>query len=303
MYKYSISEMSDTEQNKQEDNILNDLKNQLNSINKTLLDTYVITRESALNHITGQVFTVNSGERVIHDNEPGTDSNFFFKFATSFSPTASRIVVLQASIPKTYYLVNENSFTVVKGNLTFNVSLPQGNYNAISFRGELATRMTAASAEFGMGFLYSVMASSRLRSVETGLMTLRVQGNLVGNEYIQPQLIINDTLHEQLGFNPNSANTFVNNHLTSTHVCNFNLLSSLIIRSDICQNSQDNILQDIYAVSNVSNSFIVYENKAPNLYSKKLNHNGQTYHFWLTDVHGHIINLRGIEMCFTVLIY
>lgn len=282
---------------------------QLKQINKTLLDLYVITRESALNHITGEVFTVNSGLR---DSEHGgTASNFFYKFPL-FATTASRIVVLTASIPKTYYLVEENSLLVTEFDRSFEVKMPRGNYNAVSFRGTFSSLLTSGSATSGYGFLYSIDSVRTLRTVDTGLMTIRVQGNTL-NVFnsegvsdimqIQPIFTVNESLHEQLGLYPNVTYTFANNSLTSVHVCNFNLLSQLFLRSDICKNSQDNILQDIYAVSNITNSYIVFENKSPMISSKKLNNNGQTYHFWLTDAHGNVVNLNGIEMSFTVLVY
>ncbi|DAC81603.1 TPA_asm: penton [Physarum slime mold MELD virus] len=252
------------------------------SIESTLKDLYVVTREAALNHITGEMVYVNSGFRDI--THGGSNSNFFFKFLTQFSPVASRVVVLTTSIPKTYYLITEgNSLQVTELDRTYSISFPAGNYNVISFRGILAGLLNVRSSISGYGFIYSVDALNTLRTVDTGLMTLRVQANVIGGNYIQPVLTINDTLYEQLGFAANSVYTFTDNALTSSSVCNFNLHSQVYLRSDICQNSQDNILQDIYAVSNTTNSYIVFENKAPTLTSKKLNNNGQIYHFWLTD--------------------
>lgn len=283
---------------------ITDIAATLKTIAKTLSDLYIITRESALNHIVGETFIVNSGARQ-EEHEHGTDSDFLFKFPALFNPQASRIVVLQASIPKTFYLTEQNSITMTEGAISYTISLPRGNYNVISFRGTLAQYLTVASGNQGMGFVYSIDSPSRLKEVETGLMVLRVQGNEISpGIFMQPILTTdNSSIHEQLGLHPASSYTFVSNQLTSIHVCTFNLHSQVCIRSDICQNTQDNILQDIYAVSNVSNSYMVFENKAPNLYSKRLNNNGQTYHFWLTDLRGTIIDLHGIEMSFTVLVY
>lgn len=264
------------------------------------------------------VAVINSADR--EPDAPGSghqssSSNFFFKLP-GWPSSATRIVVLQASIPKTYYLIENglNSITVKESNglidRYFSVDMASGNYNAVSFRALFAAALTSHSAASGFGLLYSITLPNRLREVETGKMTFRAQGPATAT------FITSDhSINEQLGLDPNKEYPFVAGFLTSGNVCNFNLHSQLFIRSDICQNVQDCILQDIYTVDSITSSYIVFTNMAPGLSSKKLDGEARlvpspsaqiaprSYHFWLTDGASRVINLHGIDMSFTVLIY
>jgi hypothetical protein len=242
-----------------------------------------------------QLFYINSYNRIA-----GTNSNFTINLTIDQTQNFDRVVLIQASIPKTYYQIAtpNNIFTLSENEIITRITIPPGNYSKVSFRKALQTLLNSFSSQ---GWVYTISEDNILQQADTGKYTFTVTGNTS-----QPSIIFNSTdyCYEQMGFNANSCNIFVSNTLISTNVCNFSLESTLFIHSDICQNStSDNILQDIYTCGYGFNSFIRYDQLNPELNAKPFTGKSGIYNFYLTDENSVPINTNGININLTLCIY
>lgn len=85
-----------------------------------------------MNIAESQIYYIDSSKRL-----SGTTSDFTYKL--NIPKEYNRAVVLQANIPMSYYLVRNglNKFSVNEnGNIT-EITIPRGNYSAISFKNVL----------------------------------------------------------------------------------------------------------------------------------------------------------------------
>ena len=105
-----------------------------------------------------------------------------------------------------------------------------------------------------------------------------------------------------MGFNSGTY-SFNGNTLTSVNCINLQLINALFIHSDVVNNKNDDILQEIYS-NNVDYSNINYQATQISAYSKKLAIKQNSVHrFTLTDVDGNIIDLNGLDWNFTIIFY
>jgi len=111
-------------------------------------------------------------------------------------------------------------------------------------------------------------------------------------------------VNEQLGFATNSINTFTDGKLISTTTVNFGAESSLFIHSDIADNGDSDVLQEIYAGNTETLSYITYQCTAPELYSKELQSNqSNVFSFSLTNEKRQLMNLNGVDLQLTICLY
>lgn len=107
-----------------------------------------------------------------------------------------------------------------------------------------------------------------------------------------------------MGFNSNSSYSFNNNSLTSSNVCNLRIESTYYLLSDICQQKGDNVLQNIISVGTSDYNYIVFENKTPYEYAKVFSKAPKNiYNFTLTDENKNTIDLNGLNMVFTLMLF
>ena len=104
------------------------------------------------------------------------------------------------------------------------------------------------------GYTYVMSTPNVQQTADTGLYTWTVSNN--GG--VQPSFIVGDYLYEQLGLNPNTTYNFVGNSLTSLNVVKFQLEDSLFIHSDIANNGNDNVLQEMLGSYGTDFSTITY---------------------------------------------
>lgn len=243
-----------------------------------------------------QVFYINSYNRT-----SGTNSNFTYKLNIDVTKNYNKVVMLQASIPKTMYMISSttNTFILQENGSNIIITVPPGNYNKNSFQSVISNLLTQQSLN---GWVYTITTPNTNISADTGLYTISVSNNSS-----QPSLIFtgnNNNCYENLGFNANSTNTFITNKLVSTNTINFSLESTLFIHSDICQNKlTDNVLQEIYTPGVSFNSFVKYDCTCPEMYAKDFVGKSDTYQFYLTDENGINIDTNGINMNFTLCIF
>ena len=179
-----------------------------------------------------QHFYVDSRNRI-----SGTDSNFTFAIPLKKDETFTHVCILDAVIPKSYYLIRagKNTFTLVENGTLITVTIPTGNYSRRSFQATLQTLLTAASLN---GWTYTITYPTATSAADTGKYIYTV----TNNSGSQPSFIFTTNVFEQLGFNLNSTHTFSNNTITSANVIKMQQEDALFIHSDIASNGKDSIL-------------------------------------------------------------
>lgn len=242
------------------------------------------------------IYYVNSANRL---NASDTDNSFSYKFINLQDGEFDSVVVLSASIPKSFYLFQngQNTFQLKENTSTVTITIPQGNYNRNSL---LAIVMRLLNTNSPNGWTYIITYPNINVTADDGKYYFTVTGNSS-----QPSLIFQTYCYEQLGFNINSTNTFVSNSLVSSNVCNLSVETTLFIHSNVSQNyNSDNTLQEVYSNGEASYSYINFINPCPHEYSKPFeNNNSNTFNFTLTDEYGNLINTNGININFTIMFY
>jgi len=230
------------------------------------------------------------------DRLSGDATNFTYRILLPENTEFDYAGVLAASIPKTYYLIDEynDEFTLVEETDHINIKLDHGNYTLTAFTNALITTLNQHSTHSWSYVVIPPMSNI----VNTGKIVYTVSGN--GGS--QPSFIFTESLYKQMGFNVGTY-TFDNNKLMSENVINLQLLSRLYIHSDMCSNKNNDILQEVY--SNTQDfSNITYQATAIEGYSKRfVTNKNNVYRFVLTDDSGDNINLNGGEWSFTLMCY
>ena len=120
-----------------------------------------------------KLFYVDSHQKL---NESDTDSNFSYYFDTN-GETYDYVAVMQATIPKSYYLVQEgrNTFILNENGNYVTITVPIGNYSRSSFRATIQSLLTAQSP---LGFIYTVSIPNVATQADTGKYTFTVSDPL-----------------------------------------------------------------------------------------------------------------------------
>jgi hypothetical protein len=244
---------------------------------------------------SSKLFYINSRDRV-----SGTDSDFLFQFQMPPDVKFNKVCVLQASIPKSYYLIQANeSFTLTEGLNSANIVIPVGNYTRKSFSSTVQGLLNNSSPH---GYTYTMTYPTSSLLPDTGKFTYTVSGN--GG--VQPifTFVTSNDVWDHLGFANGSTNTFVANSLVSTQVINLQKESTLYIHSDIANNGSDNILQEVFSTQSADYSSIVFQQYNIEGYSKDIvGNSNNVYRFYLTDENSTGIDLNGQNFNFTLLMY
>lgn len=240
-----------------------------------------------------EIFYINSKNRI-----GGSDEDFLFNLVYDVEKKYDRVVILQASVPKSYYSIqaDQNSFILEENTTQAIIYVPIGTYTRKSFRNKLIQLLNLNSPN---GWTYNVTIPNTNVDPDNGKYTFSVTGNGTS----QPLLIFTSFLYEQFGFDRDSTNTFVGDQLTSKNVINLNIESTIYIRSDICQNKNDNVLQEIFTTNSQSFGNIVFKNKNVEEYSKPFIPSKNIYRFFLTDENNNKLNLNGSNFVFTLMLY
>ncbi len=229
----------------------------------------------------------------------GTDSDFMYTFEFPFDNKFTHCAILQCIIPKSYYLVQNgyNTFILSEDSMQVIVTVPIGNYSRSLFRTTIQGLLNSSSPN---GYVY-VVTQPPSTVPDTGKYTFTVTGNMG----IQPIFIFtNNNLNEQFGFEETSQNQFVSDSLESLNVIKMQIEDALFIRSTICDNVNDNIIQAVFLSNNPDYSELYFESPDVQAYSKKISHNtSRTYRFWITDEGGIPIYFNGQNIVFSLLLY
>jgi hypothetical protein len=228
----------------------------------------------------------------------GTNENFSYHLQIPAAEQYDRVVLLNASIPNSFYLIQDgiNSFTLREDSTDVTITVPPGNYSAKVFGMVVQALMTAASPNT---WVYKIALPNANAEAQTGKFTYSVTGNSS-----QPSVICTDKINEQLGFEVYSTNTFIANQIISSTTVNFGAESTLFIHSNISNNGDSDVLQEVYAGNTQTLSYITYLCSTPELYSKELQTNqSNIFQFSLTNEKKQLMNLNGIDMQLTICLY
>lgn len=228
----------------------------------------------------------------------GTDSSFNYIISLPDDHKFTHVCILNALIPKSYYLIQAgyNTFQLREDTTTVTITVPPGNYLKGVFQAVIGGLLSTASPN---GWVYTITYPTG-NNPDTGKFTYIVTGNTS-----QPALIFGPDLFEPFGFFQNSINTFIGDSITSTAVIKLVSEDRLIIHSSLVNNpNEDNILISINAATNVPFSSVSYVTFAPDYRSHRLMSNTvKTASFQLTNESNQILDLNGLNMNFTLAFY
>jgi len=243
--------------------------------------------------VESKVFYLNSRNRL---DQNDTDSNFTMKLDLPPGHDYNKVCLLDISIPKSYYLVESGStFILQELGVNTTITVSPGNYNRRNFATTITTLLNTASPNL---WTYTIIYNS---APDTGKYIYGVSGNSG-----QPKLIFNtdNNLFEQFGFSDGSTNTFSAGSLTSTNVVKFSIEDVLYLHCSCVSNNGDNVLREIYTNGNSDYSAINQSTTDIFAYSKDLTlKNNNSYRFYLTDEDDNIINLNGLNINMTLMVY
>lgn len=250
----------------------------------------------SINPKSQHIVYVDSSQRL-----SGTTYNFTYNINLPSDKKFNKVVVLDALIPKSYWLVQTdyNVFQLTENGTTVDVTLPVGNYNLTSFRTIVASQLTSSSPNH---WTYSISYPNTNTSPDTGKLTYSVSGNSS-----QPSFTFSsaNSLFENFGFDV-GTHTFSANNLTSANVIKLQVEDKIFINSDLVAGTpnQFGVLQEVNVAPSPSYSSVAYQSTAPEYYAKDVSKStSSTYSFSLTDVHNFPINLNGLPFSFTLLFY
>ncbi len=253
-----------------------------------------------------KIFYIDSRDRV-----SGTDNNFNIALNLSPDDDFDSVVILQCQIPKSYYLIREglNTFTINETNnqtnttLTSIIYIPSGNYNRKSLASVLEQVLGQYSAS---NISYTVSFLNPTKQGDDGKYYFSYSGNYTVS------FNFSSNVFEALGFDKNSANSFIFNsiigewELVSKNVIKLQLEDTIYIHSNICNNPEGNdVLQEIYcstgesSFSNIYYSMIDLESCSKSM----VRSNNNIYNFNLTNEDDQPVELNGLNMFITLMVY
>lgn len=239
-----------------------------------------------------QIHQVNSRNRI-----SGTDDNFSYQL--NIPEGHNRVAVLEMSVPKSYYIVEEgfNTFELQEGGSPVDsvmITVPPGNYNRRSLQSVVSSLLNANSPN---GWSYTISYPNENSQSDTGKYTFTVSKSPAPSPDEQPSFIFTNGLFEPLGFNRNSTNTFVDDELISTNVIKIVREDTLFLKSDLISFQKKSIIAWVFTSSNPTFSSVVYKNPDPLFISQPLaNNKSNTYSFQLVNEDNFPIVLNGINM-------
>lgn len=248
--------------------------------------------------ISQQIFYINSKDRI-----GGTSSNFTYDLKMDKENKYSHVMVLDVSIPKSYYLIpaGANTFSLQEGKTTVTVTMPAANYNIGNLKTVLAAQLTLVSPNAAT---YTVTYPSASQP-DTGKLTF-TSTYLGATSFIFPE----STIANVLGFSPGLTYNFTVSGGSSTLISGMIDLQNeqtLYIHSTMVTSpSGDNILQECFATDTPSYGRIVWQCTCPELSSKLLASPGSVssvFNFTLCDEDGNEMNLNGLDWQMTICVY
>jgi hypothetical protein len=235
------------------------------------------------------IIFINSYDRTI-----GSSDNFSVNISNQLKSNHEyeKISLVNCSIPKSYYLINNTSNELIINELGIDkyVYIQNGNYSLLSLCNWLNTANNLS--QYGVSYTYNFNPN-----IQTGRITISVTGNN-GNDVIfkfandnNPGLI--------LGFE--EINYTFNSYIESPNICNMELTNSISICCDIVENE---ILFSI-TPNVLAYNYINYQNNSLDITSKKINRQirNNIRIYLLDNIANKPINLNGVNMSLSIVLF
>jgi hypothetical protein len=229
-----------------------------------------------------------------HQREAGSKGHGNFNYLLELPKVKGmNIAVLEASVPKSFYLVRSpiNVFTLTEGAQSVSITVTPGNYNAINFASNIKALLEAASP------------NARIYTITFDSMTAKYAVSCSGAASLTFPAAPGGGIHEQFGC---SASTTYVTPFTAPNCVNFQLHSSVHLRSNLC-NSGDSKTSDVLQVVSASGpafSSLTYQCAELRQWAKPLTNIGSSiYNFYVSDPDGNELDLNGHHVTFTILVY
>eukprot|EP00732_Lithocolla_globosa_P002042 Lithocolla_globosa_v1_NODE_1204_length_2791_cov_31.125457.p2 type:complete len:225 gc:universal NODE_1204_length_2791_cov_31.125457:814-140(-) len=204
------------------------------------------------------------------------------------------------TIPKSSYTIDSknNTFIIEENTIQRTITLDIGNYSRKSFKNVLQSKLNESPAIGYSNYIVSYDSSSN--TGDNGKYSFSV----TNPSNPQPIFIFSSGLTDQMGFNINTSYTFENNTLTTVNVSNFRPKITYYLISNICQNRNNSILQNIVTAGQSDYDYIIYQNKNPYEYYKDfVQAKSNTYTFTIVDEDFNVIDLNGLNIVFTIMLW
>lgn len=224
----------------------------------------------------------------------GTSDNFTIDLSKQIlnSNNYDRIVLTSASIPKSYYNIDDSneSFILTELGVDTLITLIHGNYSYSTLATALALALTNASP------------NTWTYTCTTSQLTGRYTFGVSGNGGVQPSFgFVNKFISLIIGFD-SAVYPFVANALESPNVVNLQLASAIQVNSDIVAGSSS-VLSSI-TPDNPAYAIINYNEQNPAYVSVPTNGaSSKSVRFWITDTRGRLIDLNGLDWSCVLTIY
>ena len=241
------------------------------------------------------ILNFNSDER-----SAGSNSNFVSIPQNLGLNDYDSVALIQASIPRSFYNIpSGSSFTVIQNGSSVSCSIPVGSYNKYTLRSTLQTQLNAISD----GRIYSVVYNT---SPDIFKYVFSYTGGTGSVSFV-----FASSLYKQLGFNRNSNNIFTTDVITglitlqSTNCINLSLYNKCYIKSNIIQDSNDDILIEIFSYGSFAMlSYCYYSPPVLESNIKVFNVNNiNSWNFSICDVDGVLIDLNEISWGVSVMLF
>lgn len=247
-------------------------------------------------------FDIENQQKIIVDSSQrasGSNSNFEIILPLDTTKEYDSICLLQASIPKSYYLIPDgyNTFTLQEGAQTATVTITPGNYNISSFMTVLSASMISASP---LGATYAISYPNVNSAADTGKITITT------NNAVATSIIFGDSygLNIQMGFERNSTNTFTAQSLTSANVVNLQPNKVLYICCDAIADKSNNVIQEIFNTYTPTMSAITFQTTDIAAWTKDYTaKNTNKFNFYVLNEYNQIIDFNGLSWVCTLLFY
>ena len=221
-------------------------------------------------------------------------SDFMYQLNLPKNQSFKRIAVTRATFPKQYYMIDStnNTFIVTVAGTPYTATIALADPNGRNYStNELAVAVKTALDASGSGNVYTITFNTGLQT-QTGRFTITADTS----DFVLSSA--NDSIARYLGISDGVSDTLV---YVSDHIANLQRYDSLYLRSSMCTNGTDNILQE-FIVRDTAD-FDVY-NVSPSPLNWKVVRNGESnlQNFVITDINGKAVNLNGGNVQLTLVL-
>ena len=248
----------------------------------------------------------------------GTPSNF--NCVIDLPPNNfDRVCLLQASIPKSWYLFDSTNNTFILrevdqvapfGTYNLTITIPVGNYTRINLASIVASLLNTASSSLLGGPYTNTYTITYPTSAQTNTNKYTYTSTSTSAPTLKTSSFVfsSNNCCIPFGFNNSSTNAFTQVSLVGTlisvNAINLSSKTRLYIKSDLCELSNKSILQEIYSTNIQDNGIIVYVQSEIEANSKLFFSNSDNlFNIQLTDRFDSIVDLNGLDITLSIHFY